>query len=234
MLKKIFVFAILAVLAVMLFKSYGLVGADEELNKIATRYAQQGPEEVGAANLVTAVIVTYRGLDTLGEVTILFLAASIIGFFLKTKQQNEKTSENVRKTSEILETAARVITPVIFLFGAYVFINGHLTPGGGFQGGAILASGLVLMLLANPLKKVNHTIISMLESISGFSFVLLGVLGILLAGGFLDNTILGIGDFGKLISAGAIPVIYIFIGLKVGSELSGIVSNLQETQKEEI
>ena len=90
------------------------------------------------------------------------------------------------------------------------------------------------MLLANPLKKVNHTIISMLESISGFSFVLLGVLGILLAGGFLDNTILGIGDFGKLISAGAIPVIYIFIGLKVGLELSGIVSNLQETQKEEI
>jgi multicomponent Na+:H+ antiporter subunit B len=234
MLKKIFVFAILAVLAVMLFRSYGLMGTDEELNEIATRYAQKGPEEVGAANLVTAVIVTYRGLDTLGEVTILFLASSIIGFILKTKQQNEKTSENVRKTSEILETAARVIAPVIFLFGVYVFINGHLTPGGGFQGGAILASGLVLMFLANPVKKVNHTVISLLESISGFSFVLLGMLGILLAGGFLDNTILGTGDFGELISAGAIPVIYIFIGLKVGSELSGIVSNLQETQKEEI
>src|SRR6056297_326464 len=234
MLKKAFIFALLFVITVMLFKSYRFAGPDQQLNEVATRYADKGPDEVGAANLVTAIIVTYRGLDTLGEVTILFLAASIIGFFLKLKLEDEKVPRKVRKVSEILETASKIITPVIFLFGIYVFINGHLTPGGGFQSGAIIASGLVLMLLANPVKKVNHKIISVVESISGFSFIILGIIGIFLAGGFLDNDYFGLGTFGELLSAGAIPVIYIFIGLKVGSELSGIVSNLQETQKEEI
>ena len=234
MLKKIFIAAVLLVFAIMLVNTYGFVHPSQQLNEVATRYAEKGPEEVGAANLVTAVIVTYRGLDTLGEVTILFLTASIIGFFLKIRKEDIQAPDNIRKTSEILETASKIITPLIFLLGAYVFINGHLTPGGGFQGGAILASGLVLMLLANPLKTVNHKIITLVESISGFFFVLLGVLGLLLAGGFLDNAFIGLGRFGTLFSAGAIPIIYIFIGLKVGSELSGIVSNMQETQKEEI
>jgi len=234
MLKKLFAGAVLLIVALMLVNAYGFMGEDEQLNEVATRYAEKGPVEVGAANLVTAVIVTYRGLDTLGEVTILFLTASIIGFFLKINREDLKAPSNIRKTSEILETASRVITPLIFLFGVYVFINGHLTPGGGFQGGAIIASALVLMLLANPLLSVNHKIISVVESLSGFSFVLLGIFGLLLAGGFLDNTFIGTGRFGTLFSAGAIPIIYIFIGLKVGSELSGIVSNMQETQKEEI
>ena len=234
MLKKLFAGAVLLIVALMLVNAYGFMGEDEQLNEVATRYAEKGPVEVGAANLVTAVIVTYRGLDTLGEVTILFLTASIIGFFLKIKKEDLQAPSNIRKTSEILETASRVITPLIFLFGVYVFINGHLTPGGGFQGGAVIASALVLMLLANPLLSVNHKIISVVESLSGFSFVLLGIFGLLLAGGFLDNTFIGTGRFGTLFSAGAIPIIYIFIGLKVGSELSGIVSNMQETQKEKI
>ena len=234
MLKKVFVLGVLAVFALLLFRSFGWMDAGTELNQVATRYAEDGPQEVGAANLVTAVIVTYRGLDTLGEVTILFLTASIIGFFLATGREEENLSPKVRNTSEILQTASRVITPVIFLIGIYVFINGHLTPGGGFQGGAIVASGLVLMLLANPGRKVSHSLISAVESISGISFVLLGILGIILASGFLDNSILGLGRFGELFSAGAIPVIYIFVGLKVGSELSGIVSNLQQTNKEDI
>jgi multicomponent Na+:H+ antiporter subunit B len=232
MYKKIFVLIVLAGLALILFKAFGIIDPTGDLNELSSRYAEKGPEEVGAANLVTSVIVTYRGLDTLGEVTILFLTAAILGFFLKVKEGEEEAPRQIRKNSEILETASRIITPVIFLFGTYVFINGHLTPGGGFQGGAIIASGLVLMLLANPLKKVNHALISTLESISGFSFIILGVLGIVLAEGFLDNDFLGLGEFGTLLSAGAIPVIYLFVGLKVGSELSGIVSNLQETQKE--
>ncbi|MFO8235601.1 MAG: Na(+)/H(+) antiporter subunit B [Bacteroidales bacterium] len=233
MAKKGFTLILLILLAVILIKNITLLDFQPELNPTATRYAEKGPEEVGAANLVTAVIVTYRGLDTLGEVTILFLTASIIGFFLQTREKSN-ISRKTRATSEILETAGKVLTPLIFLFGVYVFINGHLTPGGGFQGGAIVASGLVLMLLSNPAKKVRHVTLSVIESISGFAFIVLAVLGIFLAGGFFDNAYLGLGEFGTLLSAGAIPIIYIFIGLKVGSELSGIVSNLQETQKEEL
>lgn len=231
MVKKAFILLVLIGLAAMLVQLAGNYQAPGQLNAVAEHYASQGPDEVGAANLVTAVIVTYRGLDTLGEVTILFLSAAIIGFFLKVETQTTH-QRKIRASSEILQTAAKVLTPAIFLLGAYVFINGHLTPGGGFQGGAIVASGLVLMLLGNPRLKVNHRLIAGIESISGVAFVAIGVLGIFLAGGFLDNSLMALGTFGTLLSAGAIPVIYIFVGMKVGAELSNIVSHLQETQNE--
>lgn len=230
MYKNLFVLALLIAAGFIFYGFYQDYQAGDSLNEVSARYADKGPEEVGAANLVTAVIVTYRGLDTLGEVTILFLTAAIIGFFLKTHHAKKRS---FRKSSEIMVTASKVLTPVIFILGIYVFINGHLTPGGGFQGGAIIASGLVLMLLAKPDMNVSHKLISIIESISGFSFVLLGVAGIFLASGFLDNDFLPLGDFGDIVSAGAIPIIYIFVGLKVGSELSGIIANLNETQKTE-
>jgi multicomponent Na+:H+ antiporter subunit B len=71
-----------------------------------------------------------------------------------------------------------------------------------------------------------------LESISGVAFVILGVLGLVLASGFLNNSFLPLGTFGKILSAGAIPVIYVFIGIKVGSELTGILDSLKEHQNE--
>jgi multicomponent Na+:H+ antiporter subunit B len=63
-------------------------------------------------------------------------------------------------------------------------------------------------------------------------FVILGLLGIALAGGFLDNRFISLGTFGDLFSAGAIPFIYSFIGLKVGAEISNILNKYQKSQKE--
>jgi multicomponent Na+:H+ antiporter subunit B len=103
-----------------------------------------------------------------------------------------------------------------------------LTPGGGFQGGAVIASGVLLLLLANPHQEVSHMLLSKIESISGVAYVGIGALGLWFAGGFLDNRILGLGTTGNLFSAGAIPVIYIWIGMKVGSELSNVLKNMQE------
>lgn len=204
----------------------------EELNPLARHYAEHGVAEVGAANLVTAVVVTYRGFDTLGEVTILFLAAAIVGFFLKVNNRDDKRETSLRKTSEILVTASTLLVPTIFMLGVYIFMNGHLTPGGGFQGGAVIATGMVLMIMAKPNVKFNHKLLAFLESILGVGFVIIGVLGVLLAAGFLDNRILPLGNFGTLISAGAIPIIYVLIGLKGGSELTNILDSLKETQNE--
>jgi multicomponent Na+:H+ antiporter subunit B len=204
----------------------------EELNPLARHYAEQGAAEVGAANLVTAVVVTYRGFDTLGEVTILFLAAAIVGFFLRAQNRDNGREDSLRKTSEILITASTLLVPTIFMLGVYIFMNGHLTPGGGFQGGAVIATGMVLMIMAKPNVKFNHKLLAFVESISGVGFVIIGVLGVLLAAGFLDNRILPLGNFGTLISAGAIPIIYVLIGLKVGSELTNILDSLKETQNE--
>ena len=66
---------------------------------------------------------------------------------------------------------------------------------------------------------------------AGVSFVFIGVLGILLAGGFLDNRILPTGTFGELFSAGAIPLIYALVGLKVGAEFSSMLASLSETEE---
>ena len=199
----------------------------ENLTGVAKDYVQREPDELGAVNLVTAIVVTYRGLDTLGEVSVLFLAATGVAVLLR---HREKTASNRRKrrhASEILTTGTTLLTPFMVMFGTYIFLNGHLSPGGGFQGGAVIASAVLLLFLTYPDYRLKHRVLNLLESVSGAGYVLVGILGIVLAGGFLDNRILPLGEFGTLLSAGAIPVIYTFIGLKVGTELAGILENLK-------
>ena len=205
---------------------------DETLNLTASYYAERTAEELGAANIVTAIIVTYRGLDTLGEVTVLFLTAAIVGLVLaRGKETAGKPQRQLPPPGELLTTGTRLLLPLILLFGAYVFSHGHLTPGGGFQGGAILASAMLLLLLSNPARSFGHRLITLVESTAGISFVFIGILGILLAGGFLDNRILPTGTFGELFSAGAIPLIYTLVGLKVGAEFSSMLVSLSETEE---
>ncbi|MBF0246745.1 MAG: Na(+)/H(+) antiporter subunit B [Alphaproteobacteria bacterium] len=207
---------------------------DAALNETAAYYATRTADEIGAQNIVTAIIVTYRGLDTLGEVTVLFLTAAIVGLVLSRTRagDNAPRLSDLPPPGELLEIGTKLLVPLILLFGAYVFINGHLTPGGGFQGGAILASAILLMLLTDPLRRSSHRLISRIESSAGLFYVVIGVLGAALAGGFLDNRILPLGEFGALFSAGAIPVIYALIGLKVGAEFSSMMVSLSETEDE--
>ena len=230
-LKNSLIFLLLIAFAAILLSLFVNYQEPKDLGIVATHYANNAKTEVGAPNIVSAIVVSYRGFDTLGEVVILFLTAAIIGFMLKAKHNPNESSNNPKHTgSEILQTAANALVPIIIVFGAYIFVNGHLTPGGGFQGGAVIASAFVLLFMARSKSTVSHRILNFAESISGFSFVFIGVLGIILAAGFLDNTILPLGIYGTIISAGAIPLIYILIGIKVGAELTNIVSNLKESQ----
>lgn len=232
MIKRLTLLLLLAVLGSIFASLTVNYVADEELNLTASYYAENTASEIGAANIVTAIIVTYRGLDTLGEVTVLFLTAAIVGLVLaQDKSGQELPRRKLPPSGELLITGTRLLLPLILLFGAYVFIHGHLTPGGGFQGGAIVASAILLLLLSNPLQRFNHRMIAVIESASGVTFVIMAVLGILLAGGFLDNRILPIGNFGELFSAGAIPLIYTLVGLKVGAEFSSMLVSLSETEE---
>lgn len=204
---------------------------DTELNLTARYYADRTATDIGAANIVTAIVVTYRGLDTLGEVTVLFLSAAILGLVLSQGRKRRQTRREQVPAGELLTTGTRVLAPLIMLLGVYVFVNGHLTPGGGFQGGAIVASGALLLLLADPLKHFAHGLIAAVESLAGIFYVAIGLLGLVLAGGFLDNRFLPTGELGALFSAGAIPLIYSLIGLKVGAEFSAILADLSDTEE---
>jgi len=173
-----------------------------------------------SANAVTSVVTYFRGLDTLGEVTILFL--SIFGIGLGIERLDEK--ENIFSyDNALLKIGADILFPLIILFGFYIIIHGHLSPGGGFQGGVVIASAFLLMFLAkNNELKLNHKLTTLVEALSGAGFVLVGILGLLLVDKFFGN-FLPLGTLGKLWSGGVIPLIYIFVGLKVSAEISTLV-----------
>jgi len=228
MIKRVTILLSLLLLGFVFFQMVAGYAPRTDLNPISEHYVTVGPDELGAANIVTAVLVTYRGLDTLGEVAVLFISAAGVGLLLRRRVGETEEGPNRRSSSELVQTAVQFLLPLIFVLGIYVFINGHLTPGGGFQGGAVLASGIMLLLLADPDTRLNHSIVRLLESFSGFGYVVVGVLGLILAGGFLDNRFLALGTFGDLLSAGAMPIIYVLIGLKVGTELSAVLERMKD------
>ncbi len=193
----------------------------QNLSELASNYVRGSVNELNTQNVVTSVIVTYRGLDTLGEVTVLFLATVGIGFLLG-KRKGKK-----RPASELLQTTSSFLFALIVLFGVYIFTHGHLTPGGGFQGGVVIATAFLLLMLSDVNMKFNHTILQIVESFSGAFYIVIGIVGLVLTIGFLSAEIIPLGEFGKLISAGAIPIIYSFIGLKVGSELTNIIDTMR-------
>lgn len=192
---------------------------------VAKYYIDNGITETGAVNIVTAVVVNYRALDTLGEVTVLFVASLGLGVLLHAGKDG---SSNKQRASLVVRTGSRILFPLILLFGAYIFVHGHLTPGGGFQGGAVIASAFLLQYLAYRSYSIDRQKFSMVESISGSVFVVVGLLGLAIGGYFLSN-FLDKGVPYSLFSAGVIPVLYVAIGLKVGAELAGIVAGLMES-----
>jgi len=192
-------------------------------------YIDSGRTDTGATNIVTSVVVGYRAFDTLGEVTVLFVAAIGLGAILTTGKKNEsKKKEELEPASLVLSTGCRFLFPLILLFGAYVFIHGHLTPGGGFQGGAVIASAFLMVYLGCRKKRIRKSWARGTESISGLVFVVTGLTGLAVAGHYFLSNFLPEGTLNSLFSAGIIPIIYIAIGLKVGSELTGVIDNLIE------
>ena len=201
------------------------------LPPLAEAYVEMVPRELGAPNVITGILLTYRAFDTLGEVAVLFMVAAGIGLLLggrpRTDGPDETQPAAAVPPSEIVRNGADILVPLIALFAAYIVVHGHLGPGGGFQGGAVAASCILLLVLAKPEYRVKFAQLSAMESLAGLLIVLLGVAGIVFAGGFLDNRVLPVGEFGALFSAGAIPVLSVFLCFKVGCELSVIIGRFR-------
>ncbi len=184
-------------------------------------------KEVGAANLVTSVVLGYRGIDTLGEIAILFTAATATSMVLSSfGATSEPASKNeMREDGSILGSSVRLFFPLLLTLGLYIIVHGHLTPGGGFQGGVILAGAFFLPLLAIPGRSVNHSGIALVEGFAGAAFIIIGLAALFSGQAFLQP-LFEHGVIGHLFSAGSLPLLYIAVGLKVGAELSGLLANL--------
>ena len=127
-------------------------------NEVSERYLEHGAEETGSENVVTAMIIGYRGFDTLGESCVLFLAVAAVMILLLRDEKNttgrelhqlEREEAGAREHADlILQQVAKVLTPFIFLFAIYVLLNGETSPGGGFSGGTILGAGVILFSAA--------------------------------------------------------------------------------------
>ncbi len=180
-----------------------------------------------SANAVTSVVTYFRGLDTLGEVTILFLSIFGVGIGIDRSTQM-KTILHYDNT--LLKIGAHVLFPVIILFGIYIIVHGHLSPGGGFQGGVVIASAFLMKFLAyGDAYELDHRILVLFEALSGVGVVVLGLLGLLSGGLFLSN-VLPLGRLGTLLSGGIIPLLYLFVGLKVAAEITVLVEYFLRTQ----
>ena len=226
-MRKVTAVILLGLVGYYLFSYFIQIPFGEDRSSVGDYYLNNTVEQTGSVNTVTSIIVSYRGFDTLGEVTVLFLAATGLGAILFDKKGKKRRRQNA---SLIVRVSAQLIYPFIILLGAYVFIHGHLTPGGGFQGGAIIATGVLLMFMSYRSFDVNHKALTYMESLAGITFVVIGLAGLIWGGSFLQN-FLPLGVPNELFSAGVIPIIYIAVGIKVGAELTGLLDNLLKTIK---
>ena len=117
-------------------------------NEVSRRYVEQGLSETGAVNVVAGMILDYRGFDTFGESCVLFVAVCAVLALLRNEERDafdEHLHEMEESTHDvILMQISRIIAPMIAVFAVYVIANGHLSPGGGFSGGAILGSAMII------------------------------------------------------------------------------------------
>ena len=186
-------------------------------------------DELGAANFVTSVVLGYRAIDTLGEIAILFTAASATSLVLTSIGQPKKHKKDAYHGGLILQHSSALFFPLLLVLGLYIILHGHLTPGGGFQGGVILAAAFFLPLLAVPGRGVNHHGIAMVEGFSGAVFIIIGIIALLQGKAFLQP-LFEVGQMGSLLSGSSLPLLYIALGLKVGAELAGLLANLADIQ----
>jgi len=140
--------------------------------------------------------------------------------------------------SKIVRTISNIIFPFIMIFGLYVIAHGHLTPGGGFQGGAVAASGCVLLIVAYGsawiFERIKVSRLSIFESTGALGFIGIAFLGLILGGVFFKNFLVGsniiFGNIPQTLStssdfntAGALPLMNFAVGVKVISGLFVIV-----------
>lgn len=180
-------------------------------------------DERHVTDVVSAINFDYRGIDTLGEELILFTSVMGVVLILR-KTADERCDEEegarreVPRTSDAVRVLGLAMVGVTITFGLYVVTHGQLTPGGGFQGGVIVATAWVLLYLAGDARIYQaltpNRVVEAIEAIGALAFALIGAAGMIAGGAFLEN-IVPLGPVGTVRSGGTIALLSVATGLAV-------------------
>ena len=195
---------------------------------VAPWYLEKTPEYIDIPNAVTAVLGSFRGYDTLGEVFVVFTAGIGVLFLLSAstaprREEPEPSSKPTQGLRHYLvpRVVGRMLIPFIFLFGLYVQFHGEYGPGGGFQAGAILAAAIILYSLlegeAQALRALPMSVLKWLVAGGALLYGAVGVAGMLLGGNFLDYSVLASDP----VAGQQIGIILIELG--VGITVTGVL-----------
>jgi len=199
-------------------------------NELYLRYIEKGLEETGAQNIVAAMILDYRAFDTLGEAFALFTALVAVIMLIRTSG-GAKVIFVEPEQPLMLRFMIMLIAPFVLIYGLYILFNGHLTPGGGFSGGAILGSAISLYAIAYGAKKVRTLFsfkrltifisIALLfySVVKGYSFTM-GASGL--------STGIPLGTPGNLFSGGLIMPLNVAVGIVVACTVYGLYALFSE------
>ena len=180
-------------------------------------------------DVVTAVNFDYRGFDTVGEEFIFFAAVLGVALILRPQRgegtghaADYATGRAVPPTSDAVRVLGLGLIPPTVLFGFYVIAHGHLTPGGGFQGGVVLATGVLLIYLAGEFDDFHglftEPALERTEAFGAGGFLAIGLLGVASGSSFLDN-VFPYGKVGSIFSAGTVPLINLSVGIEIAAGL---------------
>lgn len=183
-----------------------------------------------ATDTVNAITYDYRGFDTLGEEFILFSAVTGVMLLLRPESEgaHKKTSEEANPESfrdrATLSETVQVFTTAIFgfsvLFGIYIGTHGQLTPGGGFQGGVIIAAAPMLLYIAENTEVferiLSHPLMEFFEAAGAAAYAVIGLIALAMGAPFLTN-VMPLGETGDVFSSGTIAVISVCVGVEVAA-----------------
>jgi multicomponent Na+:H+ antiporter subunit B len=174
------------------------------------------------SNVVTAVVFDYRGFDTMGEEFILFIAVTGVVLLLRKQERDDAGELTDAVRSDGVRVAGTLAVALAILVGLWIVAFGFVTPGGGFQGGAALASGVLLLFLTASWKAwsgvADSRVLDPLEGIGAGGYVVVGLVALANGLPFLMN-LLGPGKAGSLVSGGSSPFVNWFAALEVSSAL---------------
>jgi multicomponent Na+:H+ antiporter subunit B len=178
-----------------------------------------------ATDVVTAINFDYRAFDTLGEEFMLFAAAVGVMLLLREvrgeaeRPHGEEAAEHrFHGSSESLHALSLVLAGPLLVLGMYIVSHGHISPGGGFQGGVIVAAAPLLTFLAGGYlvltRVAPHVATEIVEAGGAAGYALIGLGGLIFARTFFTN-FLDLGKPGTLVSAGTITLSSIAVGFEV-------------------